>query len=763
MTYRLMFLVAAGCFFCCGEAADAAKISGTVSKAPENVALSGARVTLFTSNLKFFREVRSNVSGHFEFLNVTAGSYQIGASAPSREYRESALIVSGVAVTRSIALGVETEGGRWSFIGDTAPELIDGTGSGTILPTGEMLMCHDTLDPVAFEPVSRTKWLPPSSGTAQGCHIPTLLSDGRLLLAGGSAGGNPQDPVLRTVKLYQRVTNNWTLLTPMNIGRWYPGIVRLPDERLMILGGELDTSGFGRTDTCEIYNPATNLWTLTGSFDLPTEIPPTVVLRTGEIFKSWRYPELYSLASGQWRPAGTMIQPRKGAAEGGHCDHEIVHLPDGRVMAVGVDAISTNANTRFCEFYDPVANSWSLGPTPQHLRTQPEALLLPDGKVLAYGGTYIGQNPGSLTLRNAGQVPNCTNVADIFDPETNQWRAVAPLNRYIHYHNVAVVIADGRVMNTGGAGGGSLFGDDNRVEAYEPPYLFRGVRPRIDSLSTTDLVLGSSFNMDISFTSAVTKVVLLGTRASTHWVDGGTQCYASLGFTQSGSRLDITIPNDAVSIVPGFYYLVALVDDIPSVARIVRVTASTPAMLSVPNVTITASNSTASEGGSIGTFTFTRSGNLSTPFTVGYMISGSGDNGADFGPLLGYVTFAAGASSATVNIPLINDTASEGNESLKLALYDTAAYRLSGPATATITLLDNDAPPPPLALVIDRSEPGQYQLTLTGPATRSLLIESSIDLQNWAALTTVVNVTGTTELSDVITEPERFFRAQMEP
>ena len=374
-----------------------------------------------------------------------------------------------------------------------------------------------------------------------------------------------------------------------------------------------------------------------------------------------------------------------------------------------------------------------------------------------------GLNPGSLTLRNAGQVPNCTNVADIFDPATNQWRAVAPLNRYIHYHNVSMLLADGRVMNTGGAGGGSLFGDDNRIEAYEPPYLFRGVRPRIDELSSTDLVLGGSFTMKVSFTSAVTKVVLLGTRASTHWVDGGTQCYASLPFTQDGSQLDVAIPNDAVSILPGFYYVMALVDDIPSIGRIVRVTPNSRPPNAAPEITITASNSTASEAGGIGVFTFTRSGSTSTPFTVAYTLSGSGDNGADFGPLLGYVTFAAGQSTATISIPLINDTASEGNESLRLSLYNTAAYRLSGPATATITLLDNDPPPPPLSLRISRPAPGQYQLTVVGPATRTVLIESSIDLTSWSPLTTMVNGSGSSELTELMTEPSRHFRAQMEP
>ena len=48
---------------------------------------------------------------------------------------------------------------------------------------------------------------------------------------------------------------------------------------------------------------------------------------------------------------------------------------------------------------------------------------------------------------------------------------------------VTVLVPDGRVINTGGAGltsNRSFAGDDSSIEAFEPPYLFRGVRPRID-------------------------------------------------------------------------------------------------------------------------------------------------------------------------------------------------------------------------------------------------------------------------------------------
>jgi len=166
--------------------------------------------------------------------------------------------------------------------------------------------------------------------------------------------------------------------------------VRLPDERLLlVVGGELDGPS-GRTNTCEIYDPLANTWTMTGSFNLPTEIPPTFMLYTDEVFKSWRYPEIYNLGSGLWRADPNMVQGRNGAAAGGHCDHEAVMLEDGRIP------------------------------------------------------------------------------------------------------------------------------------------------------------------------SAVTKVVLVGARNSTHWVDGGPQRTLPLSFTQTGSSLNVTLPSDTVRLLPGYYLLASL-------------------------------------------------------------------------------------------------------------------------------------------------------------------------------------------------------------
>lgn len=747
----------------CGYSAVAVPVSGTVVDGVGAQGITNARVTLFSTDLQYFRETRTQADGTFEFQHVGSGAYRLGVAAINYEYQERAVSVDAFPVTNLFTLTREANGGRWTIVGNTDPELLDGSGSGTLLPSGEIFFCHDTQDPIMFDAVTAAKWYPPDSGSAQGCHTTTLNTDGGMFLVGGSMGGNPQDPVVKLAKTYRRALNVWTTNADMFVGRWYPGLVRLPDEQLLVLGGELNGPA-ARTNGCEIYDTRSNRWTITGSFNLPTEIPPAVLLFNGEVLKTWRSPELYNPTTRAWRAAAGMVQGRTGASFGDHADHEIVHFPDGRVMAVGIFPLTTNVNTRYCEFYHPSSNTWTLGPNPRALRNRPEALILPDARVLSFGGQYSGTNPAPVALTNAGTIPNCTKVADIYDSTLNLWRPVADMNRYIHYHNVTLLVPDGRVIATGGAGvtsARSFAGDDSSIEAFEPPYLFRGVRPRIDALSTTDLSPGTNFSLRVSLTERITSLVLVSARAVTHWVDGGPQRFLNLDFVQTGSDVQATVPNDPIRALSGYYILFAMVDDIPSVGRMVRMAPATMARPGFPTVSIVATDSVASETApNSAAFTVSRTGATTAPLVVQLAFSGTAIDGADFIRSTAF-TLPAGFTSISFAIAPTNDTLSEGTESVIVSIVPTSAYNLGASTNVTLSILDNDPAPEPFRLVL-KPLGTNFELAVNGPATRLIQTEFGDRIETFAPLAPLLNATGSVRLVERLsTNAMQFFRAYM--
>ncbi|MBA3709283.1 MAG: carbohydrate-binding protein, partial [Planctomycetes bacterium] len=564
------------------------------------VSVANARMTLFSGSVgspSGFREVRANASGSYAFTNVAAGTYQLGAEALGYQYQQVAVSVGTSSVTRTFTLGAETEPGRWDLTGVETAENLGGTAYGILLPGGqpggEILYCHDSTDPVMYDPTANSKWIPPASGETAGCFGATVFANGDVLVAGGSAAGFPQTGVRRSVKYYRRSTNAWSFLPSMNEGRWYPAVVKLADERVLVIAGEGQAEGYGRVDTCEIYDPINKTWTYTANrIELPTEMPPTLLLKNGEVLKTWRYAQRFNVGSTLWRNTGNFAQPRPWAVVGQHCDHSLIYLPDNRVMALGIYPDPSTSNPSMIEFYDAATERWTVGPTPRYLRARPRSIMLPDSRVLCWGGEYVGPSAGAPPLRDTPPYANSvTNTADIFDYTRNQWRPAANLNRFTHYHSVSQLLPDGRIIDSGGAGNNT---DDLRIEAYSPPYLFRGVRPRIDAISTTSLSRGSTFTLDVSQTSAVTRVALVGARCATHWMDTGPQRYLPLAFSQASGRVTATVSSDANVVPPGIYLVYALVDDIPSVGVIVSVGTNAPITNNPPAVTLTSPLSGAS-------------------------------------------------------------------------------------------------------------------------------------------------------------------------
>ncbi|WP_044169973.1 FG-GAP-like repeat-containing protein, partial [Kamptonema formosum] len=73
--------------------------------------------------------------------------------------------------------------------------------------------------------------------------------------------------------------------------------------------------------------------------------------------------------------------------------------------------------------------------------------------------------------------------------------------------------------------------------------------------------------------------------------------------------------------------------------------------------------------------------------TVSYTVAGTATAGADYTPLSGTVTFAAGETSATIDVTPILDSVHDPNETVKVTLEEGAGFQL-GARTATLNIAD---------------------------------------------------------------------------
>jgi hypothetical protein len=90
-----------------------------------------------------------------------------------------------------------------------------------------------------------------------------------------------------------------------------------------------------------------------------------------------------------------------------------------------------------------------------------------------------------------------------------------------------------------------------------------------------------------------------------------------------------------------------------------------------------------------------RTGSDESPASVDFATSdGTAHAGADFTPVSGTVLFQIGERTKTINVPILNDAAREGDETINLDLSNSVGGRLGSITHAVLTILDDESPNP---------------------------------------------------------------------
>jgi N-acetylneuraminic acid mutarotase len=92
---------------------------------------------------------------------------------------------------------------------------------------------------------------------ARAAHTATLLGDGRVAIVGGSNGRYPNMNVQRSVEVYDPATNRFSVAGALHVARQKHGAVLLEDGRVLVVGGSDNRDWRGRYDSAEIFDATT--------------------------------------------------------------------------------------------------------------------------------------------------------------------------------------------------------------------------------------------------------------------------------------------------------------------------------------------------------------------------------------------------------------------------------------------------------------------------------------------------------------------------
>jgi WD40 repeat protein len=300
----------------------------------------------------------SGVLATAELFDPTTGAFTpTGAMTTSRFAHTATLLDHGPAATNGKVL---ITGGTQS--GDIAESLFD-------LATAEL-----------YDPATGTFTATGAMSQVRSEHTATLLSNGKVLIAGGTADN--------VAELYDPATGSFTSTSGMLIvgGRWGCTATLLNDGTVLIAGGRDDENIFDAfpLNDAELFNPTTGTFTATGAMNQFRYDHTANLLESGQVLMAGGFngvpvpdAELFDPSTGSFSRTGSMGSPR--------AQHTATLLNDGTVLVAG--SFSGIAPLASAEVFDPTTGTFAPTGSMEAPRYTHTATLLNSGEVLVTGGS----------------------------------------------------------------------------------------------------------------------------------------------------------------------------------------------------------------------------------------------------------------------------------------------------------------------------------------------------------------------------------------
>jgi hypothetical protein len=144
----------------------------------------------------------------------------------------------------------------------------------TLLRNGKVLLAGGTgvgwtflADAELYDPAANTFTATGSMTTARESHTATLLASGTVLVVGGHKGRRPAITIYSSAEIYDPAAGTFTAAGNMTRMRHKHEATLLTDGTVLIAGGSDERDGRGAYTSAEIYNPMKGTFTVTGNMN----------------------------------------------------------------------------------------------------------------------------------------------------------------------------------------------------------------------------------------------------------------------------------------------------------------------------------------------------------------------------------------------------------------------------------------------------------------------------------------------------------------